>query len=121
MRFLRIFSPGSWPSWALFGWAMLGELHEAHFAMGLWQSTYAWMEHHVIATIAAGFAWLILVIFWPDLKKRLPDGMRLPKTTHEHVHDINKQLIAQQDHNAKASKNNSEFGNRMQALGGCRR
>jgi hypothetical protein len=88
-RLFRVLTKLSLPGWLLLGWAVLAEIHELNFVIDLWDKFARAVEAHFVWDLIAGFAWLTLVIWWPDIKRRLPPGIALPKTLHEKVHRLN--------------------------------
>jgi hypothetical protein len=87
-RLFRVLSKFSLPGWLLLGWAVLAEIHEANFVIDLWDKFSRAVEAHFFWDLGAGFAWLTLVIWWPDIKRRLAPSIAIPKTLHEKVHRL---------------------------------
>ena len=87
-RLFRVLSKFSLPGWLLLGWAVLAEIHEANFVIDLWDKFARAVEAHVIWDLVAGLAWLALLITWPDIKRRLPPSIAIPKTLHEKVRAV---------------------------------
>lgn len=78
---------GIWalPAWAWLIWNMLSHISNTQLLLVLIGKAGAFIDKHPVFGFIIGFAWLGLLVTWPDLKPHLPAWMAIPKTTSERV------------------------------------
>lgn len=86
----------------MLGWVVLGEIHVGTFAVEILRNVTEYFQGHIFIGLSIGFAFLFAAMVWPDLKKSLPVWVQLPKTLHERVHAIDKDVLPHLSSNSKA-------------------
>jgi hypothetical protein len=119
-RFLRLFSRPALLVWFFWGWALIEHLHTGQFALELLRSIPVYLNAHQFLVYGLGVVFLALVVTWPDLKKRLPSWLRLPKTPHEEIEGVWEGLRQAVDLQNQLAKQNGRlhenFAERIQGL-----
>lgn len=81
------------PAWVLFVWSLLAHGSTAQFAVTVFAKVSQFLDNHAWVGFLLGFAWLMLVIKSPDLKRRLPSWVSIPKTPNERLLVIEREKI----------------------------
>jgi len=90
-RIGRLLTGRSVPGWLLLGWTVLEQLHTAGYLTELTHRAVMYLGNHPGICIFIGFAWLGLVVTWPDLRKRIPPWA-IPRTTYERIEAVENSL-----------------------------
>lgn len=86
-RSAPLFRLRSLPGWAAVVLAMdfLGKIHLAKFLLEIGGHMIAWLQANPVSLLVAGFAWLGIAVFWPDIKRHLPKIPTPPNERLEHL------------------------------------
>ncbi len=91
-RFLLLLPSVRSLGFAVLAWTMLAHASTGVFAFSLFHALNKWLDANAWAGFVFGSLLIALAIVWPNLKPKLPGWLKVPKTTHERLRELNELL-----------------------------